>query len=907
MDANPTDDSYTTIHLNKDWSFRQADDPASAFVPTQGFPTEIHLDLLHHGIILDLFLGKQERDIQWVGEKPWLYQTKFSTPSNLCNRSYRSVFVVFEGLDTYATVSLNGKIILESDDMFLPARVNVSEYLNDHEENVLEILFESAYLIGKKVVEKHPDHKWGCWNGDPSRLAVRKAQYHWSWDWGPCCLTCGPWKPIYLEVFQARIVDLYFRTDLDESLDSATVNVEMDYEGYAGQVRFDVSVDGEQVASSIELLKSHRAKAMLWTRKPKLWYPRRYGKQPLYVLTATLFADKDGETIMLHQVTKRFGIRRAKVVQRELLDAPGSTFYFEINNVPVFCGGSNWIPAHNFQTLLTSQNYHTWVKLATDSNQVMLRVWGGGIYEQDAFYEACDELGVLVWQDFAFACGNYPAADAHFRHLVEKEAVASVKRLRHHPCIVIWAGNNEDYQYQESENLDYDPADRDPNNWLESSFPARYIYEKLLKDVTSELVPDTYYHFGSPYSGHGKATTDATLGDIHQWNVWHGSQSSYQDFDKLSGRFVSEFGMEAYPAMETVDECLTEGKEDIDRFPQSSTVEFHNKAAGSERRLALYLAENIRYSLEPFEHYVYCTQLIQAEAIATAYRLWKRQWKGPGREYCAGALVWQLNDCWPAISWSIVDHYLRPKLAYYAVKREMEPLTIGMKRIVHEIPEDKYTRAYVKIVHELELWVCNLSLEECTTIVKIKSYTFSGEASSKNERRKQDVTDIATVESQKPVTILSNRSTELKKFHVPVSRENSGEAAQTVVYATLLNPHNNTIIARAFNWPEPLKHVHLSRPKHLRLSLSMGDAETKSFVKPYSTPPDWWCPPNNVCMLFITSDVPLKGVQIEVEDIKNVCFEDQGFDVMADETFAVKVWGLSVEDEDQVTIRHLGV
>ena len=214
-------------------------------------------------------------------------------------------------------------------------------------------------------------------------------------------------------------------------------------------------------------------------------------------------------------ISKRIGLRRAEVVQNKLLDATGTSFTFLINDVPVFCGGSNWIPADMFTPRVDQDKYRQWITKVIESNQVMLRVWGGGIYEDSAFYEACDVLGVLVWQDFLFACGNYPAFPT-FLQQVEREATANVKRLRHHPSIVIWAGNNEDYQYRESMGLDYDPDDQDPQSWLKSSFPARYIYEKLLVDVTKELIPNTYYHFGSPWGG--KDTRDATIGDIHQWD-----------------------------------------------------------------------------------------------------------------------------------------------------------------------------------------------------------------------------------------------------------------------------------------------------------------------------------------------------------------------------------------------------
>lgn len=284
-----------------------------------------------------------------------------------------------------------------------------------------------------------------------------------------------------------------------------------DIEGEALEVKFEISLHGKTVGSETVKVEKGFATATFRTQNPELWYPASYGKQPLYLLTATLVSEgREYDT-----ASKRFGLRKAELIQRKLIDAPGTSFFFEINNIPVFCGGSDWIPADSFLPRIQPQRYRDWVKLVVDGNQVMIRVWGGGIFEDKAFYEACDEIGVLVWQDFLFGCGNYPAYP-EFLDLVKQEAVANVKILRHHPSIVIWAGNNEDYQYQESEGLDYDPDDKDPQNWLKSSFPARYIYEKLLVDVTEELVPDTYYHFGSPWGG--MDTRDPTVGDIHQWN-----------------------------------------------------------------------------------------------------------------------------------------------------------------------------------------------------------------------------------------------------------------------------------------------------------------------------------------------------------------------------------------------------
>ena len=284
-------------------------------------------------------------------------------------------------------------------------------------------------------------------------------------------------------------------------------------EPFSVEVEFEISLNGKSLGSKrVKVVSdSASAHAKFLIQCPEWWYPTTYGKQPLYTLAAVLLSNG----ITVDTVSKRLGLREVRLNQVQLQDEPGTSFYFTINDIPIFCGGSNWIPADNFIPRPTRQDYRDWVRLAVDGNQVMLRVWGGGIYEEEHFYEACDELGILVWQDFMFSCGNYPA-DEHFLALCKREAVENVKRLRHHPCIVVWAGNNEDYQIAESQKLEYNPEDQNQENWLRSSFPARYIYEKLLADVCKDLIPDTPYHFGSPFGG--KHTRDSTAGDIHQWN-----------------------------------------------------------------------------------------------------------------------------------------------------------------------------------------------------------------------------------------------------------------------------------------------------------------------------------------------------------------------------------------------------
>lgn len=456
-------------------------------------------------------------------------------------------------------------------------------------------------------------------------------------------MTCGPWRPVNLEVYLARISDLSFVMELDDTLTSVDIVATAITDGRASGLKFDLLLGDTTVASQVRhLFHDGFATTTFEVREPELWYPKGYGNQPLYTLRATLLRG-DG---VLDVRTKRFGIRSAKVIRRKLSSVAGRSFFFSINNIPIFCGGSNWIPADGFIPRITKASYRKLVKCAADGNQVMLRVWGGGIYEEDVFYDTCDELGILVWQDFMFACGNYPTSNLKS---IENEARANVKRLRHHPSIVIWAGNNEDYQIRESEGLEYDPDELSPERWLRSNFPARYIYEKLLVDITEELVPDTHYHRGSPWGG--SRTRDPTVGDIHQWGVWHAPILPYQSFSSLTGRFVSEFGMQGFPCLSTIASFIPPSSPES--YAQSSTIDFHNKAVNHVRRLAIYLSTNVRYNHDPLPSYIHATQLVQSEALTYAFEAMRREWRGKGSELCGGGLVWQLNDCWPGISWSV--------------------------------------------------------------------------------------------------------------------------------------------------------------------------------------------------------------------------------------------------------------
>ncbi|KAJ6599110.1 glycoside hydrolase family 2 protein [Mycena vulgaris] len=844
--------------LLQDWSFTQVDGGEGTkdgeWLKVSRFPTTVHVELLNLKRIPDPFIALHEWDVQWVGESRWAFKTEFNV--NETELGALNSDLVFEGIDTFASVTLNGTKILETYNQFLSYRVPAKSHLKVG-KNELVLNFDSAYFKGRELEKKHG--KLNLWNGDSSRLHVRKAQYNYGWDWGPVLMTTGPWKPISLQFYENRITDLDVRAQVSESLE-VNVTAKVLFEkrkGYASVVL--KSPDGSVEVSNATKLPTDNGTCEVSFKFPsgqlQLWYPVNYGEQPLYIVEVDI-TDLEGN--VLDSQTQKIGFRRVRVVQEKLIDQEGLTFLFEVNNIRMFCGGSNWIPADSFLTSVTDERYRAWLQLLVDGNQNMIRVWGGGIYEADAFYSICDELGILVWQDFMFGCGQYPAYQS-FLDSVKTEAEQNVKRLRHHPSVVIFAGNNEDYQIAESLKLELDYSD-EKSDYLDTNFPARHIYERLLPAVVEEL-SDIFYHRGSPYSGQGKPTTDKAYGDLHQWNVWHGSQEPWHRWDVLAGRFVSEFGMEGYPNIRTVDYWLDGDKSE--RYPQSRINNNHNKADGFERRLE---AENFKHSFE-MESYVYYTQAMQAETLAAAYRLWRRNWAGKGREYTAGALVWQINDCWPVTSWSIVDYFLRPKPAYFTIARELRPFTVGMTRKETQTFPNELSSAQFTIETTLEIWGANSTLSDKKATLEVTSFDLHS--------------DCWRDKWSEEIVLKANSSTELHKGVLPgqsIRTKNSQTPKAIIVSARLLGD-NGEVLARYSNWPEPFKFINFPADTQVKASVS-SDGES----------------------VTLSTNRPVKGIVIDAEG-PDIRWSDQGIDLVPDDPQTVKAVGLNGRE---VKLRYLG-
>ncbi|CAE7233738.1 unnamed protein product [Rhizoctonia solani] len=914
--------SRQTLTLSGNWQWKQRDpnlesvldepakhgplleqdsnDTKSAWRKTTTSPSEIHVELLKAGIIPDPYKGFNEHKVQWVGKREWLYLSTFELSQEQLSSS---VELEFEGLDTFCTAYLNGIEILKSENMFTPAIVSLAPLENEASApkgfvgsvqaavsalslssppsqpkyalkpgtNTLLLHFKSALLEAEALEAKYGKVRAGSCNlGLPNRVYVRKAQFGWRWDWGPELMTVGPYRPIRLHTYKTRIADVYVKALVSPAPELAcTVQITPTLHGNVSDVsKFDISLrrpDGSIVRAQT-FDNGSKIEWKLNNGEVSLWWPVGYGQQALYYVDITAIHKDDTK---LDQITKRIGFRRVELIQEPLIDAPGTTFLFEVNGVRIFIGGSNWIPADNFLTTITPERYRAWLQLLKDGNQNMVRVWGGGVYEPDCFYDTCDEMGILVWQDFQFACGQYPA-HAEFVANVEAEAEANVRRLRGHPSMALWCGNNEDYQQV--------------FQWGISTLPAVIIYEKVLPNVIGRLMGNVVpYHRGSPYGSLRDSvkewdTADPTIGDIHQWEVWAGKGAPYQDWDTMGGRFVSEFGLPCLPNIRTIDYWL-QGSEPSQRRVQSKAMQQHNKAGAHERRLAVYMNENF-WVTNDLETYAYLTQVMQSEGVAAAYRLWRRDWKGKGKQYCSGVIVWQLNDCWPVSSWAIVDYFLRPKLAYFTVAREMLPYTVGIKRTVIQNRETDRPRqfyefgAFQSIGASIEVWGTNSTLLEKRGLVKLSCFDL--------------VSDWNHVEEH-PVTLLPNQATEILAIPCPCPPHTQPipgpdddadplpTTSHSVIVSAVLLDEAGQVLSRFADWPQPFRSYDMPDPK-LQLSVE-GD------------------------IVRVGVQRPAKAVMLDVEgDDDRVQWIDNALDVMPGDQQTITVRGLNGR---KVTARYL--
>jgi len=669
-------------------------------------PGDVHQTLIDAGRIEDPFYDRNEDKCSWMEDREWWYRISFESEEQPLRQDER-LLLVFEGLDTFVTIWLNGEELGKHANMFDEAIFDVSHRLHSDQPNTLALCFHPPL----QEIEKAPFESWGR---NPYRVMMRKAQFGYGWDWGPRLPTIGIWRPVeLLRQRFATIQGMHFSTlEIDTNRKKALVAVQVDVERFAGEQEVTLAIAlrspdtsageaavAEQTVTLQEMGDQLSAKVYMEVGNPQLWWTHDLGEPTLYTLQATLY--REGE--QLEQQVQEVGIRTLELDQSPDTDEPGTRFFrFVLNGVPIFSRGAAWIPAHSFVGAISTERYDMLLKAARDANMNMLRVWGGGIYEHDVFYELCDRLGLLIWQDFMFACAMYPEDNQRFIDSVEAEARYQVRRLRNHPCMALWCGNNENQWIH----------DRTYWDRPDYAVPGSLYYDKLLPQIVSELDGKTPYWPGSPYGGNDY--NGAEDGDVHNWQVWHGNlprqfgektrvdQSpegvSFLHYAEDMGRFISEFGMHASPVYETLRRNIPADQ----LYYHSPSMDHHNKDNPKNKGDNLMLT--VTGLPDNLEEYIDYSMIAQAEGLKFGIEHYRRR-----KPHCSGALIWQLNDCWPVLSWSIVDYYGFGKAGYFYTKRAFAPILASFKE---------------RNDGGIELWITNDTLSEVKDTLIIKSGTF---------------------------------------------------------------------------------------------------------------------------------------------------------------------------------------
>lgn len=652
---------------------------AAAWQPAR-VPGNVHTDLLANGSIVDPYAGAHEAELQWIGLADWEYRTTFDVDPAVLKYAHQDL--VFDGLDTFADVYLNGRKLAATDNMFrawrLPARGRLKARGNE-----LRVVLHSPIARLLPAVQAMPLKLAGNYPspyGDEPKDAMtqnfaRKAGYHYGWDWGPRYVTAGIWKRVRLESWEAlRLADLHVAQDRIDA-DDAKLTVQAEIEAdHAGEATLELHYGQSGAAESATLTKStalrrgtNRVDLPLHIAHPRRWFPVGYGAQPLYTFSLTV-SDAGG---MQAEASRRTGLRRVEL--RHDRDDRGRGFAFAINGLPVFAKGANLIPFDMFPARVTREQQLRVLQSARDANMNMLRSWGGGYYESDEFFDLADEMGILVWQDFMFGGGVVPGYDPKFRANAVAEARDQVRRLRDHPSLVLWCGNNEEETAWKDWGIGKKLAEADPKFAAKVWDGYQQLFGKDLRQVVAEFGAGVPYWSSTPSNDLDGASNDTNNGDKHFWDVWAGPAKPAAAYLEETPRFMSEYGLQAWPSLRTI---LTIAKPD-ELGIDTPVVRAHQKFLAGEgnARLLKYIREEYGEPKD-FADFVYLSQVMQAEGIELA-ALHHRA----SRPRTMGSLYWQLNDVWPGASWSSVDWYGRWKALQFHAKRFYAGVAVAALRL----------------------------------------------------------------------------------------------------------------------------------------------------------------------------------------------------------------------------------
>ncbi|MFY4774770.1 beta-mannosidase [Metabacillus sp. RGM 3146] len=695
------------MKLNDNWKIRQFDvggardlEVASPeyidyFWMTATVPGDVHSTIIDRNLIDDPFYGHNDLKCQWVEEKVWWYRSTFEFHDDI--QQGERYELIFEGLDTFATVYLNGVELGSTENMFISHTFEVARELKKG-KNVLAVRFDPVHVHVKEKVQYY-------WSGfSKKRIWTRKAQSHFGWDWGPRLVTSGIWKDVRLEKRTFAKIDHVFAKTASIASDKAVIEVEVAIEKFDREKSYEAVislVQGDERFAACAEISINKAAAVLEVENPKLWWTHDIGLPNLYQLFVEIFAD--GKKI--DESTEEFGIRTIEVMRQD--EAGNNSFTFVLNGQKVFAKGANWIPIDSFIGSVPDSRYRHLIRMSKDANMNMLRVWGGGIYEKDVFYEECNRLGILVWQDFMFSCALYPDYNKNFMANVREEIIAVVKRLRNFPCLAIWCGNNEnDWLYEALAS----------SGEIPHPFYGEKIYHELMPELLEELDPTRLFWPSSPFGGNDHNSRKE--GDTHNWQVWHGNIEprvfgdpqevnysieglSFKNFKNDTTLFASEFGMHASSNRYTLERNIPKDQ----FFWGSEEMAYRNKDIHHPK--GILLMEGYTGIPKDLDEYISFSMLTQAEGLKYGIEHYRRN-----KQHTSGALFWQLNDCWPGTSWSVIDYYLLPKASYHYARKFFSPVLLTLD---HEPGKD------------IHVWVLNDLLEPYQDKVDLAVYNLRGE------------------------------------------------------------------------------------------------------------------------------------------------------------------------------------
>ena len=716
---NCSNQTNNAVEISENWEFKNNVD---SLWFEASVPGDVHTDLLNNQLIKDPFYRLNEHDLQWIDKTDWEYKTEFELSKKDINSDF--IGLELQGIDTYSSIYLNDSLIATTDNMFVGKTVDIKKHSKVGKNKLYVKLFSP---INKGVI-LHDSLGYDISSFNANDLAeigkvegnkrvsvfTRKAPYHYGWDWGPRLVTSGIWQPINLKTWNYfNIQDLYIRQKSLNENANLVAEIELESSLEIDEMISEIYVNNKKISTDFVYVNkgTNKIEIPFTIKNYELWWPNGMGDQTMYEIKVKLKSKNNYTTS-----SKKIGLREINLVTSA--DSIGNNFYFEVNKKPVFMKGVNYIPQDIFLNRVSDDKYEELLQAAVDANMNMIRVWGGGIYEKEIFYNLCDEKGLLVWQDFMFACAMYPGDD-DFLKSIEREAEYNVKRLRGHPSIALWCGNNEVRSAWKNWGWEKDVIENQSPE-IASKISKAYddIFHKILPKVVKKFDNSTAYWPSSPGSNSFGGTESYTSGDAHYWGVWWGKED-FESYNKKVPRFMSEYGFQSFPEFSSVDKYTNETDYNI----YSEVMKSHQRSSIGNSTIEDYMFRDYNKP-NSFAGYLYVSQILQAYGVSIGMESHRRN-KG----YSMGSLYWQLNDCWPVASWSSIDYYGKWKALHYSTKKAFQPILISFYKTENQLELHVISDLYE--AQEVSLNLTILSLDGEILFQKKKDYILDPDSAIK--------------------------------------------------------------------------------------------------------------------------------------------------------------------------------